>query len=766
MKNAAIILISLFFSFGLFAQVQAGKFYKIQAKSNQMYFAINGKWNIGAPVLQQKTIGTGGEWQFIAKPGGYYQIKNRASKKFVANFGSQAEAAPIKQTNEPGEGALWKLIPVGGGYFKLKSKFNNKFIANGGAKNHLAPLKQFASVATGGHWKFIKIGSGGQSSNTDKVFIYNDGSYKMEVFKKVGNEEVSQGIVLPSNKLTVSNVKLYDYFSFKPLDQEGNYLGSGYQARPIYIWKLNKEYTVKASNTLSDRQSIIDIQHNIKGVDLSKLDPRAIPNSLNIARVFEDLETNTDADYENAGNYFIKRGFDYNTTRGGKGDGSSRMYYSEESMKKSWSLNVNVDVTGTSYMNNAVGGSQGGAGNIGVGVNKFDNTFSSGKDVFVEKSRWAWNYTITVDPEKAHLSREFKDDVKNLPNNYNKNAYLNFIHKYGTHYSKSLNYGGFYNSFMSMTSATYSKLSGLGVDVKLGASGQQTEYINATSNNDYEEGGSGDATVGFSYNTEEGEKYENSDVTIGYAFAGGNGDFNNWSMANGQETPVAIKVGELSELLIPSVYKGVINANSLQKRKTHLKRAIGEYLASVPRFEESPPPPITYEIELLSTKIVTYRDQDDATHKASGVFEIYGCPDNRIIGLSAETINEDNGETFVGINVPEFSPKKKRNSGESFLTEAALQKGRVTVTADNPNDVRFWIRAIFEEKNSNFGGKPDKLNYMHYAWLNLDKGGSRDNDIQFVSWEKKWGAVQELKFKLTYRLKRIDPFDSVNDLNW
>lgn len=756
MKKLVLIICAFIFSFSLFAQPQSGTYYKIQAKNNNFFFGINGKTGQGKPVLQQNLIGQGGEWQFIKKSGGFYQIKNKVSKKFVANFGSTLENAEIKQTSQPGEGALWKLVNIGNGYFKFKNKLSNKFIANGGKPSH-SSLRQYANVQTGGHWKLISASL--TNLATGKINIFNEGSYKLEIFKEEGSSSISLGFVSPNKAISLNNIQQNSYLSFKALDENDNY--TSLQARAVYAWKLGgHQYVVKANPMLSDRQNVLDIQHNVRGIDLTTLNPRNIAGSMTSARIFEDLEINTDADYENANNQFIKRGFDYRLVRNGIGSGTSKMYFSSEKMKKAWSLNVSVAASATSLLpTGTIGASKGGGGSVSVGVNSFDETFSSSKDVYVEKSRWAWNYIVEVDPKIAHLSREFKNDVRNLPTNYIKSKYQSFVNKYGSHYATTMKYGGFYNSYLSMSAAEYSKLEGFGVDVKVAADGAMTKNIESSDNRDYPEGNSGNTEVGFSYNESNEEKISNSNVNIGYAYGGGSGDFNNWTIRDGEEIPVSLEVELISKLFIKEAFKDDIDPHQLSVRKAHLETFLKEYLLGIHPLDLSITPPATYKITLLQAKVKKYQDHGDAQKKASGKFEIFGCSESRFNGLTKELINRSQGETYAEVNVPEFNPKKKKKDDEDILMSS--QEATLVVPAVNSNNINFYIKGDFVEKDSNWGGRDDKLEQTHTIECNLPPGGVEQRNLTYQMWDKRSGSVQELNIELTIRIERIDKFDDI-----
>lgn len=156
MKKAILLCLAFVSAFGLVAQLPTDKFFKIQNRKSGFFLGIDGKTAVGTPVLQQSTIGDGGEWDVVladAANGGLYVVQNRVSHLCISNYSNNGEGAALKQDALDTDGH-WKLVDAGGGFYKLQNKLSGKYMAADGSTTH-TPVTQKASVGEEGQWKLV-----------------------------------------------------------------------------------------------------------------------------------------------------------------------------------------------------------------------------------------------------------------------------------------------------------------------------------------------------------------------------------------------------------------------------------------------------------------------------------------------------------------------------------------------------------------------------------------------------------------------------------
>lgn len=153
MKKAILLCLVFLSAFGLSAQLPTDKFFKIQHSQTGFYLGVNGKTAVGTPILQQSTIGDGGEWDMVFAGDGFYYIQNRVSNLYISNFGSTADGAALKQKDVAGDDCLWKLIDIGGGFYRLHNKSSSKAMFADGTTTHTPVFQKTSS--SGGSWKLV-----------------------------------------------------------------------------------------------------------------------------------------------------------------------------------------------------------------------------------------------------------------------------------------------------------------------------------------------------------------------------------------------------------------------------------------------------------------------------------------------------------------------------------------------------------------------------------------------------------------------------------
>ncbi len=215
-------------------------------------------------------------------------------------------------------------------------------------------------------------------------------------------------------------------------------------------------------------------------------------------------------------------------------------------------------------------------------------TDTSGSNLsFVSHTEQVHNsYTAKVNPnvegDRLTLSQGFRAEVNALPTDYDQARYRQWIEKWGTHYSPSVQMGG--RSLLSKTisASTYSKLVSEKVDIEAGASGTYEEVSGQAQAND---------------SNEDTKKFKSISKTTltDLKYVGGNPNlnpFSEWSKTV-DDNPVPIEIDlELLDKLLVTEYFG--EEPGLDQRRANLERAIHDYLQEegIPQVDLSHAKPI------------------------------------------------------------------------------------------------------------------------------------------------------------------------------
>jgi cytolysin (calcineurin-like family phosphatase) len=571
------------------------------------------------------------------------------------------------------------------------------------------------------------------------VVIHNEGTYDLRVFVgAVGTTDQAVGEVLQKNRLPLRDINRGEYLRFQAYDRNGPI--DGVNTKPVYLWNVdNHDYYVSA-NEPADLAKAFAMDPNLYGINIGSLDPRNIAKSQLKSPIFKRMDGNT-VDYKVvARDRLIKEGFKYGEDRINIGSESQNVRYKSESVKNSWS--INVDLKGSV----PVKGVKVDAG-VGIGYKEYDQTDKEKKDVYIEKSQWEGLYTVSCDSLRADLATEFKVVVNKLPLDYNdrtKGEYKNFVEKYGTHFLSEVSYGGFSNSFVSMSENTFNNIQGNSLDVK-------TELAISAKVQGQDVGGS--LGVAYAKTHEETLKEHFKDMYSAWERNGGEGKFDDWKVSEADVVPVIIKPQVISELIRPEVFKDDSDFNKLSKIKINLEDYLLEYMDGLPKKFVHEAPPVVYNLEILDIKVVEYKDDGDATQKADIDIKAYSGELSR---LRAEEPQVDFRKGDVDKRlVREMGINPPLNQPLSLVD----RKIGLVVKRGNPDKRVFKIVGKFKEYDSNFGGTPEEWVASGYIETDLtDSEPDRTGQLQLNHSRVRWGSKQQFDVVVNYKLTRTNDY--------
>ncbi|WP_421947009.1 thiol-activated cytolysin C-terminal domain-containing protein [Phaeodactylibacter xiamenensis] len=595
------------------------------------------------------------------------------------------------------------------------------------------------------------------------VTLHSTGDYDLLVFVgEPGKEGEEVGRLLVGNRLTLPDMARGTYLRFKPYGTDDNV-----RTEEVFLWNIdNHDYFIYAQAATDPRENAFPIGANLYGINLATLNPRNIASSRQ-GKIFESLESSS-VDYttlDGANGEYIKEGFEYTKYNKGLGSKSEKMRYKAESVKNSWSLNV--DLSASKHIKGVEVD-----GGVGVGYKEFDETHKNQKEVYLERSEWKSKYRITCDSSLADLDERFMVSVRNLPLEYDaaaKKEYEKFVNDYGTHFLSEVIYGGFYNSFLAMSENSFNSLQGNGLDVKadLGVSAggtTETTDINKSPSRNKEiktsSNNSKGAKLSVSYSKTHEKALEEhfSGMEGGYEYAGGDGSFDSWSLNEDEVVPVIIKPQLISVLISPEVFKDDTDPDQLYTIKGNLEKYLIEYIGKMPKKMPIEAPPVAYTLEIDEVTISKYKDDGDATKKADISIKAYSGALSRLRG-NQPTIDYSNGEVEKQL-VREANINPGQKLGKP-LSPAGIPKIGLVVKPGNPEKRVFKIAGTFKEYDSNFGGTPEEWVASGYINTDLtDAKPSRTGELRLLHSAKRWGSQQQFDVIVKYTLTRDgDIFD-------
>ena len=362
---------------------------------------------------------------------------------------------------------------------------------------------------------------------------------------------------------------------------------------PIYINEMADRGKIKISprqpydqvpwSQRGGRASVIFFEQNVNGIHIKNYDPFVIYKSFESTRIFAGINPDC-LDYEKySDDEYLADGFKYNgPTPDATGERNSTLVMGQDNFKNYFSTGVEASIPmGTSGVNLDLG--------FNYSKNMEQNISESSFNYVSKESKGI--YSIAIDDLKLiRLSDDFIEDVEMA---LQTGSAKKLIKKYGTHYPVSVDYGGYYRSFVSIEESSYRKAEEEGWDVSVGvsASMDQTEVkeIGGKNYDDETTTKSGGQAVGGKLKAAGGTSREVANLInnsqSNYIYVGGEGGFNGWTVNKGNAGAIGVQMAEIYNLIYPHIMKTAWTKTECDKARKLIEK---EFLAVVNSVNSKP----------------------------------------------------------------------------------------------------------------------------------------------------------------------------------
>ncbi|MEO0516954.1 MAG: ricin-type beta-trefoil lectin domain protein [Cyanobacteria bacterium P01_A01_bin.116] len=438
------------------------------------------------------------------------------------------------------------------------------------------------------------------------VNFYNHGSYELVLRRRSDKSEYrinrGEGISTPLEDISPGDI----------FDVE-NVTNPDILYRPIFIVdETTTDVQIRGNTPFRDQKLSftdirnIDFESSLYGIDLTEFNPRRVVNAFSPRPIFEGLNPDS-IDYEYQGGKLVKTGMTYSATNLSQGSSDAKMAYSYSSFSKDWNINLGGSKT---VPINKTGGTL--KGSLDFGYNQFETEERSSTNVYAYTREQKSVYEVGMNPKVGYLDTAFIIAVKQI--NSVQDALMNIIPAYGTHYPTKVYYGGERSAYVSMSSSTYAKAKGFGVNIKGKLSASQKALKGGKPKGKSSKVASGSLGFGYSESQEERELFKNT--KSGYQSMGGVGSFDDWSVSEDNAVAVAVVLGPLYDLIEPSIFKDGTSRELLAQKKEFIRQAIDEHLAQMKTLGEPLPAPRLYSVTLNRLQVT--QALDDFERRTSG----------------------------------------------------------------------------------------------------------------------------------------------------
>jgi hypothetical protein len=470
--------------------------------------------------------------------------------------------------------------------------------------------------ANGTQAKLLSAGTGTSQNLTTWVKFKNTGEKQVEVWQSnASGIPLGETAVAIVGNLGEANVpaKVGDHFLIKtPYVATTSTSVDPFSYHPkIVITDLSETVFIYGNvpanefaswSNMSEELILPDYDPNHAGIDLRALNPRNLVNTINKGQIFEKLDAIKGVDYKlDSGKKLIKYGFTFAGMNIGEGSSSEAMNYGYNSFSRGFS--------------GSIGGSapvKGAQVSASIGFNMTESTENTEQNVYA----YAWDqkqvFNVTVDPNKARLDPAFRDAVLRINS---KQDAMAFIGTYGTSFPLKVVYGGDRSYYLEMKQSDYSKAKSYGVDVKAAVSMSAMQKTGKTTSSfgtryKYKNQETESGSLGFSYSQDEKVQEVMQNTKSKYRFIGGTGGFEDWSVDEGNASPIAVEIGPITDLINIKVFKDGTPSFVLDQKRAYIQQALDEYLAGIPNLGQPRPAPIVYELELKSFEVTRAANED------------------------------------------------------------------------------------------------------------------------------------------------------------
>lgn len=331
---------------------------------------------------------------------------------------------------------------------------------------------------------------------------------------------------------------------------------------PIYINEMEDRGKIKIKPRVpydqvtwaqrGGRADVLFFEQNVNGIHIKDYDPFVVFKSFKSTRIFAGIHADC-LDYEKFSNdRYLVDGFEHNgPTPYATGEKKATLVVGEDNFKNYFSTGIEANIPM---------GSKGPTLNAGFNYSKGmeQNIRESSYSFVSKKSKGIYSVAIE-DLRLIRLSEDFIEEVELV---LQTGSAKRLIEKYGTHYPVSVDYGGYYRSFVSIEESAYRKAEEEGWEVSAGvsASMQATEIKSGDPKEGIERtdkygggnvGGKISAAGGTSRNV--ANLINNSHSH--YIYVGGDGGFNGWNVTEDNAGAIAVEMAEIYNLIYPHIMK-------------------------------------------------------------------------------------------------------------------------------------------------------------------------------------------------------------------
>lgn len=589
------------------------------------------------------------------------------------------------------------------------------------------------------------------------VNFYNEGALPVEIYRSSATELGELVTTIRPQSTVAVPVSRGDQFEVAVDKKLGTH-------PKIYITNTKGTINLYGNRPISQmpgyiagKFSVLDYQSNQLGIDLTQYNPRDLVNTIAKGQIFESLNITDGIDYRIIGDgKIMKQGFGYTGLNLHEGSNEVTMSYGYSAFSKSWSLNVggsgSIPIPKTKATANP-------ALDFGYSETEMENRSSENTYAYSREQKSI--YVITLDPRKAPLAPEFKQAVHQVNDLASAQR---FVEQYGTHYSKTIYYGGDRSVYVVMNREQYSKAKSFGIDIKakVGVSMDQvkSKKTNKSTGNTTEKSASqelGEGHLGFDFRqgSEEASVFEN--VVSKYRMIGGSGGFDGWQVDETNAAPIAAEMDLIYTLIEPDVFKDDTDPEMLAVARSFIQQAVDLKLSKMPLLKAPLPAPRVYTI--IVDRMEVTKEVDDANKNTRG-------------SLSASVSYLDNGRSVAAPGGGTFWSKPDYSMDFKFVKGTIVYPNATFRYVDFPDSttgkfrtLRFNISGSISEKDDNVFDDQDEMTGstgdINIGELNLSPGQvsqPRTFELNFSA------PFHENQIRVTYRIRR-EPSEFDEKLN-
>lgn len=471
--------------------------------------------------------------------------------------------------------------------------------------------------------------------------------------------------------------KSFDLPEFASVSFEANpALENGYTIPTVKLSNKAETFDVNGHRRWGDvpsRNRITNYRANKYSFDIRYVDPFSI-DSKNVTynsqnrkgglrkQIFQDFNDLKDSTYHyhetDVSNYYIEQHFNARALNEGWIKATGTAYGTAKSLREGFNASVTA--------NAEFGGAK---GSRGASYEHMKESGQSSDSVYIMTRTEQKLYQVDIEKDQILLTKEFKDAVLALPDQFGQ-EYRQFIDQWGTHFAKSVAYGGIAvqvdkverGAFQDLVSSGFSLSMAAEVPVKGGSVG-------------------GSAEAGYTRESEYSRYFENSTrITQWKGGAVSNAtDIAAYSVSADNVQPISIdfRGTRLSTLLTSKMFKDGTTEQQLAAKRTALQRAEQEVAGS----SDDPREHMmrVYHVHCNSMKRTPASGETDYNPYLNGTVDIL--------------ITRKDGSKVPGKNKRLYSPADRTvefpdNKKENFQKRAAGGKTQLVLTTKNPGDYK------------------------------------------------------------------------------